>query len=353
MNIFIVPIEPIDQRYTKQWYDNIPKLLRDVIADQGSDTKVITIDGKQTSSGTTAGAFLDFAATNIYKANQVEAISFLFQNGGVRSGDRFLVTDAWNFNITAIRYMSELLDIPVEIHCIWHAGSYDPSDILGMKMNKDWSIPQELAWFKASDFSYFATQFHADMFKKRFSLYDTDKRIIVSGQPHEYLIPELVFVNSTTRDPIILFPHRLNSDKQPEIARDLAKHMWEKNFLFTQDLKLSKNYYYDLLGRSQAVFSCALHENLGISVMEGVLAGAIPIVPDRCSYSEMYLSVFKYPSEWTSSVENYSMFKLLLKQFIEHRINNRDAYLPYLEEQKTILIKKYMNADKMIYNLVR
>ena len=25
--IWIIPIEPIDQRYTAQWYENIPKLL--------------------------------------------------------------------------------------------------------------------------------------------------------------------------------------------------------------------------------------------------------------------------------------------------------------------------------------
>ena len=25
--IYIVPIEPIDSRYTKQWYENIPKII--------------------------------------------------------------------------------------------------------------------------------------------------------------------------------------------------------------------------------------------------------------------------------------------------------------------------------------
>ena len=28
--VWIVPIEPIDQRYTKQWYDNIPEDLRNM-----------------------------------------------------------------------------------------------------------------------------------------------------------------------------------------------------------------------------------------------------------------------------------------------------------------------------------
>ncbi len=33
--------------------------------------------------------------------------------------------------------MSELLDIPVEIHSIWHAGSYDANDFF--HMNWGWS----------------------------------------------------------------------------------------------------------------------------------------------------------------------------------------------------------------------
>jgi len=48
MTIWIVPIEPIDQRYTKQWYDNIPKLLKSYLK---KGEKIVTLDGQQ-SNGT-------------------------------------------------------------------------------------------------------------------------------------------------------------------------------------------------------------------------------------------------------------------------------------------------------------
>jgi hypothetical protein len=35
--IYIVPIEPIDARYTRQWYDNIPKILEKRITDGNLD----------------------------------------------------------------------------------------------------------------------------------------------------------------------------------------------------------------------------------------------------------------------------------------------------------------------------
>ena len=100
MTIWIVPIEPIDQRYTKQWYDNIPKLLKPYLK---KGEKIVTLDGHVEETGTTSGAFLDFGKTNEYKATQVVEISQLFSAGKIKAGDKFLVTDAWNFAITPIK----------------------------------------------------------------------------------------------------------------------------------------------------------------------------------------------------------------------------------------------------------
>lgn len=352
MKIFIVPIEPIDQRYTAQWYTNIPLILKDHIQAIRSEIEVVTVSGKQTSSTTTAGAFLDFAATNIYKSTQVTRIAELFQSGQVKSGDRFLITDAWNFAITAIKYMSELLDIPVEIHSIWHAGCYDPSDILGMKMSNNWASNQERSWYYASDFNYFATNFHMNMFEENLAINKSLNKSYRSGQPHSLIIKELEECNSEEKSDLVLFPHRLNSDKQPNIAEDLVETL-NGLFLITQPLKLEKKRYYNMLGKAKAVFSCALHENLGISMMEGVLAGAMPIVPDRCSYSEMYLDDFKYPSVWTSSYDNYQKHKGLLKNFILNRVKSYDTFRLALAMQKSILIRDYLTPTTMLVNLTR
>ena len=64
MTIWIVPIEPIDQRYTKQWLADIPKILNAEIECTGSNQNVVTIEGQQVADGTTTGAFLDFGKTN-------------------------------------------------------------------------------------------------------------------------------------------------------------------------------------------------------------------------------------------------------------------------------------------------
>ncbi len=348
--LYIVPIEPIDQRYTKQWYENIPKLINQRIADKKcAPWDIVTIDGKQPKTGTTTGAFLDFGVTNIYKATQVEQIAALFSHGRVKAGDKFLVTDAWNFVITAIRYMSDLLDIPVEIHGIWHAGAYDPTDILGMKMGKGWSSNQERAWYYACDYNYFATDFHKDMFLENLAISYTDRRAFRSGQPHEPIINQLSAYQNQEKHNVVMWPHRYNSDKQPEIAEDLIRFL---NIQITQKQNLSKEDYYAVMGGAAVIFSCALHENLGISVMEGTLAGAMPVVPDRASYAEMYLPEFKYPSQWTQSFSDYEANKDLLIEFIKERIDNRSKYLDALHRQQQILIENYLNANIMINKIL-
>lgn len=351
MNIFIVPIEPIDNRYTRQWYDNIPVLIEELAQKKGVDVTVRTIDGEDVPDATTSGAFLDFAATNFYKATQAASISRLFMKGEVNPGDKFLVTDAWNFVITPIRYMSELLDIPVEIHSIFHAGAYDPSDILGMKMSKGWSSNAERSWFYASDFNYFGTNFHKDMFLRNLGIPSVyHEKAIRSGQPHTPIIELLEPAYHTPKQKKIIWPHRYNSDKQPEIAEDLSKSY---NVIVTQKLNLKKNEYYDLMGQCGVIFSCSLHENLGISIMEAVLAGVIPILPNRCSYSEMYEPEFLYPSEYTSSYANFKKYRRELDSFIKHRLNYPELYADALLKQRERLKKDYLSADVMLNNLVR
>ena len=175
-------------------------------------------------------------------------------------------------------------------------------------------------------------------------------KAVRSGQPHELIIDQLTQYQDTIKKPTVMWPHRYNDDKQPNIAEDLA---CDFNFIITQKMNLDKADYYKTMGESQVIFSCALHENLGISVMEAVLAGAIPIVPDRASYREMYLAEFKYPSEWTQDFDSFIKHRSQLVEFIQERLDNADAYASLLQDQRDILIRDYLNSSVMINNIIR
>lgn len=354
--IWHVALEPISQRYTFQWFHGINNILEEEIKTRKMDWKVKTIAGDPIPNDTTPGAFLDFGATNFYKATQTAVISQMFVKGIIEPGDKFLVTDIWHFGITAIKYMSELLDIPVEIHAIAHAGAYDPSDILGLKMSRPWPHEQEKAWFHACDYVYFGTDFHRDMFLKNLKIKKQyHKKALRSGQPSS-TFAKTCFQNFdyNMRENMIVFPHRLNEDKQPEIFRDLIEHLpsnW--TYYITQERDLSKEEYYNVLSQSKISFSCSLHENLGISQMEAALCGSLPANPTRASYNEMYSDTFKYPTEWTTSWEDYQEHRDELISYLTNLMNNyQEIHNTVLRDQAENIMNNYMDCQVMTEKLL-
>ena len=70
MTIFIVDIEAVDTRYTKQWKEHLPVQLQNSTG--ANDITVEVISGGETPQATTPGAFLNFGGTNVYKSKQLE-----------------------------------------------------------------------------------------------------------------------------------------------------------------------------------------------------------------------------------------------------------------------------------------
>ena len=94
------------------------------------------------------------------------------------------------------------------------------------------------------------------------------------------------------------------------------------------------------------VFSANLQETLGISWYEGALVGALPLVPDRLSYSEMAIHEFKYPSEWTKNFDTYKKFKPELVNKITEMMTNYKEYRKPLEKQM-LQLKKFFHGERL------
>jgi glycosyltransferase involved in cell wall biosynthesis len=353
MTVFLVDLEAVETRYTGQWKTHVPALLRK----RGHHVEIIS-GPTDIPTATTPGAFLNFGGTNIYKASQVEQMGRLFCNGSVHPGDHFIFTDAWHPGIINLKYMSELLQIPVTIHALWHAGSYDPQDFLGRLIgDAQWVRDAERSFFGAADHNYFATQFHIDMFCDVFmdlwakELCIKHDKIVRTGWPMEYMDTTLTAYKNMPKRDLILFPHRIAPEKQVEIFRDLAHHLPQYEFVVCQDAPLTKNEYHNLLGEAKLVFSANLQETLGISCYEGALVNAIPMVPDRLSYSEMYYDTFKYPSEWTESFESYTAHRQELCAKIIQYMTNYNKFLPQLYKQSFDLTEQFFSSTKLLKNI--
>ena len=338
MTVFIVDIEAVDTRYTKQWKEYLPKQLQRAI-----DEDVIVISGGDTPQATTPGAFLNFGGTNVYKSKQLETIGEMFCKGQIADGDYFLYTDAWNPTVIQLKYMAELLGVDITIGGLWHAGSYDPQDFLGRLIgDKPWVRHAEQSMYECYDDNFFASEFHIDLFAESLDI-DDDKTHRV-GWPMEYLKDSLVQYKGMQKRNLILFPHRVAPEKQVDIFRDLAQLLPQYEFVVCQDQELSKNEYHNLLGEAKMVFSANLQETLGISWYEGALVDAIPMVPDRLSYSEMALPEFTYPSAWTENYDAYLHNRDKVVAQIVNYMENYDDLQVSLEKQRTKLNKEFFSG---------
>jgi len=361
MTVYIVDIEAVDTRYTKQWKEHLPDQLQKALI---SDTIVLdnveVISGGDVPQATTPGAFLNFGGTNIYKSKQLEKIGELFCNGIVKDGDYFLYTDAWNPTVIQLRYMAELLGVNIRIGGLWHAGSYDPQDFLGRLIGKKpWVRNAEASMLYCYDHNFFATDFHIEMFNNTFyshsillsheSFEPSIKRV---GWPMEYLKNSLDMDMGIKKRDLILFPHRIAPEKQPEIFKDLAESMPEYEFVICQEQNLSKNEYHNLLKEAKLLFSANLQETLGISWYEGALVNVIPMVPDRLSYSEMAEEEFLYPSVCTESWDKYLENKDSIIGQIKDYMENYTKFLPAIHNQVKKLETDFFSG-KELYNIIR
>jgi len=354
MTVYIVDIEAVDTRYTKQWKEYLPRQMRNA----GMD--VVVISGGEVPQATTPGAFLNFAGTNNYKSQQMLEISRMFAMGDIKDGDYFLYTDAWNPTVIQLKYMAELLGIKIKIGGMWHAGSYDPQDFLGRLIgDTPWVRNAESSMFYCYDDNFFATRFHVNLMAQNLFGVETlfeedeaevllnehDSRIKIVGWPMEYLKNTMALYANVEKKPKIIFPHRLAPEKQLEIFKDLAKEMPEYEWFVAQEHKLTKDEYHTHMAESKIMFSANLQETLGITSYEAALVGTLPMVPNRLSYSEMWSTI--YPSVWTEGWDNYQKHKAELIQTIRSIMNSNKRVDKHAQEMGAEVGDEFFCGDAL------
>lgn len=135
---------------------------------------------------------------------------------------------------------------------------------------------------------------------------------------------------------LILWNHRWEYDKQPQLFCDALFQLNEIRQDFQLALlggrpvkkpdalqqieagfadriivndKVSRAQYHNYLAQSAIVVSTAIHEFQGLSVMEAVSAGTVPLVPDDLCYREQYADEYRYkPGDCQALVEKLDAF---------------------------------------------
>lgn len=296
--LYIITLESIEQRYTKQWYNYWKKEFSKYF------NNVVYIDGEPVSDKIKNGRFLDINQTNIWKADQVKKLATLIGENKVNNQDTFIFMDAWHFGVTALKYMLQLNKIRAKVYGYFHAGSYDPYDFLNQYGLKPWAQYIETGWIHALDGVFVATKFHKSLILENLNLIGNAKiksKINVVGFPMDWekeIKDRVKYFDKeiSLRKDLIVFPHRLDKEKNPDKFDSLKKQNEQYEFIKTLEVTKNKKDYYNLMNKAKICFSASDQETFGIGTVEALMMDVIPLVPDRLSYTELYDKRFLYTS---------------------------------------------------------
>lgn len=303
--LWVVPIESLVERYSFQWNNWFRKEL------QSRGITFDFVDSKPLRNTIKNGSFLDVVGTNYFKSRQMARLCRYIDNGLVHDEDVILFHDLWFPGLESLAYIRDGLDLKFKVGGYFHAGTYDPFDFLTQKGMGLWGKPLENCWLSIADFVLSSTEFNKQLIlKRRNALPD---KIHVVGYPW---YPNDFVVESTVKENIVVFPHRLNSEKNPQLfdklKEDLQDEFPDWQFLKTKEVCATKKEYYKLLGRSKIAVSFADQETCGIAMAEAIMSGCIPVVPDHLAYRELYEPCFRYKTYETA----YYAAREVIKSFM-------------------------------------
>ena len=290
---FLVPIEPLPERYSTQWISWFGKEFNRHNIDHEF------IFGKELTSKIEVGSFLDVYGTNYYKAHQLTLIIEKIRNKEVKDGDVIFFFDLWFPGLEMLQYIRQGAEIDFKICGVFHAGTYDEGDFLFHKGMASWGEMLENSWLNFIDVIFVATDFHKQLILEKRKV--VSDKIKVTGLPL-YFSDYSEF--NLEKENIVVFPHRLDIEKQPYLFDEVKDRLRNKypNWHFIKSKEYISRYsedkqkeeYYRLLSKSKISVSFALQETWGIAMQESLFYGCKILVPKRLSYLEMYLPAFKF-----------------------------------------------------------
>lgn len=313
MKVYYLPLEPIDTRYTKQWYVWFAEVFRD----EGIEFEYI--DGEQVESKVGSEFFLDMKNTFVWKFEQLKR---LFKKD-MEDGDIVFIPDGEYPGIEALVYFAKFYNKKIKIYEIWHAGTYDYWDLTNQFGLARWGKDLEEVWMDMADKIFVATSFHKRIILESRRI--DENKVVVTGLPVD--VEGLKKYKSGVKEYDIVFTGRLVKEKGYDVVKKLKSEGWQIHC--TMDYRYEKSKYYEVLGRSRIVFAPSLQETFGYGVVEAMSMDVIPIVKGGLAFDDYVPKENRYYNE-------DEMYALLYEFVGDKVIRNFHKYVEKYQYQKVI-----------------
>ena len=326
MRIIYIPIEPYDRRYTRDWISQFETEFKK------ANVPYLTILGNQIEGGLRPDTVLDSCGTNYYKMTQLLQLFQMIQQGEIKDSDIIFFADLWFPGIESLFYIRANESLHFKITGVFHAGTWDKYDFTYRNGMRNWGMFIEAGWFEDIDQIYVATHFHKNLIIEKCinpfnNLYNNIK---VTGIPF-YANNLREKYPHDKKENIVVFPHRIAPEKNPEMFDKLALRFPEYKFVKTIDVTKTSEEYFELLAKSKIMVSFAQQETFGYSTVEAMALGNLAIVPNMLSYRETVPPTNRY--EWTNEDDILRQVGEHIQRFID---NEHEIYYELEQWEKSI-----------------
>lgn len=321
MSLYIVPIEPLTERYTESWYRNIPVIFKSCGSITSSD-EVVVIDGTPLLDFVKVGTFLDINSTVHYKSTQLQRISKMFFEGTVQDGDIFFFSDIEFWGLESVRLLAQMNNKRVGIYGFLHAASYTKGD--AFEVSSYYQKFTELGWVHACDGIFVGSEYSKEAFLTRRAYNQIElseaesiaKKIHVTGNP--IFVSDYPTFSGVTKRKKLILPNRFDIEKYPHLSLNIAQvlkarhpdleivvttsrpkftsnrswlvdyaRLLESTGVISIYEGLSKYEYHKHLAESAVMLTTSPEESFGYCVVEALMYDTPVVAHNSCSHPEL------------------------------------------------------------------
>ncbi len=322
-HLFYLPLEPYEERYTKQLSSPSGWFERQAEACGVEFTRIDGYLGEQEiPKEIVVGKVVDAMGRSLWAMRQMQGLLPLIQNG-----DIVYVEDFWHPGLESIPYYCQMADIKVKVYARCWAQTVEPHDFT-YEM-REWMRHYERGQGQWLAGIFVAARAHRDMLIMH--QIASKRKIHVIGLPFDSSavldrfrcdteVPDsrTCITPREDRPPRVIFSSRWDAEKQPKIYLEIAKRMHERypdeniEFIATTSrsthsegwkkmledctmggdhvipIRVDKRGYYDYLRQSRVQFNCALLDFVSFTLLEACTFDCLPVYPSYCSFPDEF-----------------------------------------------------------------
>lgn len=212
----------------------------------------------------------------------------------------FIFTDARDPLVFMIRQQSQIYDLGYKFIGFWNDGTWDQNGVI-----RNWLRGQDYRWGTKLERALIDC-YDYNFTPRESQVYHISKNLSSLSSMTVQFCP-LPFSNSIQhemgidwgddKEDIILLNSQPLSKHNKTLFDSLQVEFPDFKFMSVHELGLDTNSYYRLLKRAKIVLSTNSSEVNAFSIVEAMVAGCVPVIPDIDVYSEVIPSKYQYSQE--------------------------------------------------------